>query len=125
MDDLASGLGFMFRAAKKAVRSLDPQKIEALGREAAERASKEVDKIDREKVNEFGRKAAETLKPERIEKAAEDAGRELLNVVERVADRMEQALGSKTGASKPGAPGSAESAGAADAPESSRREPAP
>ncbi len=93
VDDLTQGLGLMFRAAKKVVMGIDPQKIENMGREAAARATREVERLDKDRVSELGKKAAENLRPEKIEAFAEDAGRELVNVVERVADRMEQVLG--------------------------------
>lgn len=93
VDDLTQGLGLMFRAAKKAVMGIDPQKIETMGREAAARATREVERLDKDRVTELGKKAAENLRPEKIEAFAEDAGRELVNVVERVADRVEQVLG--------------------------------
>jgi hypothetical protein len=87
-EDLADGLELVLRAARKAVRSIDPARIEELGR----RAVRGIENLDRKKVGEMGRKAARNLDPRRIEEIAEDAGRELLNVVERVADRVEHAV---------------------------------
>jgi hypothetical protein len=86
--DLAEGLELMLRAARKAVRSVDPSKFEALGR----RAVSNLENLDRKRVGELGRKAAKNLDPRRIEEIAEEAGRELLNVVERVAERVETAV---------------------------------
>lgn len=123
VDDLTQGLGLMFRAAKKAVMGLDPQKIETMGREAAARATREVERLDKERVSELGKKAAENLRPEKIEAFAEDAGRELVNVVERVADRVEQVLGVREG-KKPSAPPPAHEA-SSDAADSSNAEPQP
>jgi hypothetical protein len=87
--DLADGLELMLRAARKAVKNIDPGRIEALGR----RAVQGIENLDRKKVGAFGRKAAKNLDPRRIEEIAEEAGRELLNVVERVAERVESAVG--------------------------------
>lgn len=117
VDDLTQGLGLMFRAAKKAVMGIDPQKIETMGREAAARATREVERLDKDRVTELGKKAAENLRPEKIEAFAEDAGRELVNVVERVADRVEQVLGvrepgAKAQSKPPSAPPTAEAAAA-------------
>jgi hypothetical protein len=86
--DLAEGLELMLRAAKKAVKSVDPGRLEALGR----RAVQNLENLDRKRVGELGRKAAKNLDPRRIEEIAEEAGRELLNVVERVAERVESAV---------------------------------
>jgi len=107
-DDLADGLELMLRAARKAMRGIDPGRIEALGR----RAVSSVENLDRRTVGELGRKAARNLDPRRIEEIAEDAGRELLGVVERVADRVESAVSGAQRASRASAgqePGDAES----------------
>jgi hypothetical protein len=97
--DLAEGLELMLRAARKAVKSVDPGKLEALGR----RAVQNLENLDRKRVGEFGRKAAKNLDPRRIEEIAEEAGRELLNVVERVAERVESAVaGTRSEAPPPG-----------------------
>ena len=90
-EDLADGLELVLRAARKAVRSIDPGRIEELGR----RAVRGIENLDRKKVGEMGRKAARNLDPRRIEEIAEEAGRELLNVVERVAERVEHAVSGK------------------------------
>jgi hypothetical protein len=86
--DLADGLELMLRAARKAVKRVDPGKIEELGR----RAVGHLESLDRKRVGELGKKAAKNLDPRRIEEIAEEAGRELLNVVERVAERVESAV---------------------------------
>lgn len=97
--DLADGLELMLRAARKAMRGIDPGRIEELGR----RAVQSVENLDRRKVGEIGRKAARNLDPRRIEEIAEDAGRELLGVVERVAERVESVVGGAQRASRPAA----------------------
>jgi hypothetical protein len=71
-EDLAEGLELMLRAAKKALGG--------------------VDQLNRRKIEDLGRRAAKNLDPRRIEDIAEDAGRELVRVVERVADRIESAI---------------------------------
>jgi hypothetical protein len=91
--DLADGLELMLRAARKAVRSVDPSKIESLGR----RAVGHLENLDRKRVGELGKKAARNLDPRRIEEIAEEAGRELLSVVERVAERVESAVSGTRG----------------------------
>lgn len=91
--DLAEGLELMLRAARKAVKSVDPGKIESLGR----RAVGHLENLDRKRVGELGKKAARNLDPRRIEEIAEEAGRELLSVVERVAERVESAVSGTRG----------------------------
>jgi hypothetical protein len=88
--DLADGLELMLRAARKAMRNVDPTKLEDLGR----RAIRGLEQVDRQKVQDFGRKAVKNLDPRRVEEVAEDAGRELLAVVERVAERIDGLIGS-------------------------------
>jgi hypothetical protein len=83
--DLADGLDLMMRAARKAMRGFDPAKLEDLGR----RAVRSVESLDAKQVSEFGRKAARNLDPRKIEEVAQDAGRELMNVIERVSDRID------------------------------------
>jgi hypothetical protein len=95
--DLAEGLDLMLRAARKAVRGIDPGRLEDLGR----RARENLDRLDRKKVEEMGRKAAEKLDPRRIEEIAEDAGRELMRVVERVADRVETVVSGRKSSPPP------------------------
>jgi hypothetical protein len=83
--DLADGLELMLRAARKAVKNIDPAKLEQLG----QRAKSGLENLDRGKVEQFGRKAARHLDPRKVEEVAEQAGRELLAVVERVAERID------------------------------------
>jgi hypothetical protein len=71
---LADGLELVIRAAKKAMKGVDPSKFEGLRRRAAK-------KID----------------PRRIEEIAEDAGRELLRAVGRVAERVESVVSDMAG----------------------------
>lgn len=87
--DLAEGLDLVLRAAKKAVKNLDPARLEELGR----RAVKTVEQIDKRQVEEMGRVAKKHLDPRKVEEVAEEAGRELLAVVERVADRIDTLIG--------------------------------
>lgn len=94
--DLADGLDLMLRAAKKAIRGIDGERIENLGR----RAVQSLEGIDRQRVAKAGRQAVRNLDPKRIEEVAEEAGRELLNVVERVAERMEGLIKEKPAASE-------------------------
>jgi general stress protein YciG len=88
-EDLAEGLELMLRAARKAMRGLDPSRVEELGK----RAMRSIESLDAKRVQELGRKAAQHMDPKKIEEIAEDAGRELLGVVERVADRVESVVG--------------------------------
>lgn len=93
--DLTDGLHLMLSAAKKALKNVDPNRIEEVGR----RALKNLEGVDGRKVGDFGRKAAKNLDPRKIEEVAEEAGRELLSVMERVADRVERiATGAIAGA---------------------------
>lgn len=84
--DLADGLELMLRAARKVVKKVDPAKFES----ASRRAIDSLESLDAKKVGEIGKKAAKNLDPKKIEEVAGDAGRELLSVIERVADRMEK-----------------------------------
>ena len=86
--DLSEGLDLVLHAARKAVRNIDLGRLEDLGR----RARQSLENVGPDRVEELGRKAAEKLDPRRIEEIAEETGRELLSVVERVADRMEKAV---------------------------------
>ena len=104
--DLADGLELMMRAARKAVRDIDRSKLEELGR----RARRNLDSLDRKRVEELGRKAARRLDPRRIEEVAEEAGRELLGVVERVTERVEGMVSGVARRSKP-PPGDNDSGG--------------
>lgn len=83
--DLADGFDLMLRAARKAVRHVDPQKVEALGR----RALDNLDALKRRRVEDLRQEARRKLDPRRIEEIAEDAGKELWKVVERVTDRVD------------------------------------
>jgi hypothetical protein len=83
--DLADGLDLMLRAARKAMRGFDRAKLEDIGR----RAVASVEHLDAKRVSELGRQAARNLDPRKIEEVAQDAGRELLNVIERVSDRID------------------------------------
>lgn len=95
--DLADGLDLMLRAARKAARHVDPQKIEALGR----RALDNLDALKRRRVEDLRQEAKRKLDPRRIEEIAEDAGKELWKVVERVTDRVD-ALVNRGAHSDPG-----------------------
>ena len=83
----------MLRAARKAARGFDRSKLEDLGR----RAVQSVESLDRKQVSELGRKAARNLDPRKIEEVAQDAGRELMNVIERVSDRIDGLVSSHRG----------------------------
>lgn len=83
--DLADGLDLMLRAARKAARHVDPQKVEALGRRALEN----LDSLKRRRVEDLRQEARRKLDPRRIEEIAEDAGKELWKVVERVTERVD------------------------------------
>jgi hypothetical protein len=112
-EDLAEGLELMLRAARKAVRGIDSTRIEELGR----RALRSVEGLDRQKVQDLGRKAAKNLDPRKIEEVAEEAGRELLAVVERVAERVEGIVsGSRRSSTPPPAADAEASSDDADAP---------
>ena len=86
--DLAAGLELMMRAAHKATSGLDRARLEQLGRRAVQAA----ESLDRKTVENLGRRAARHLDPSKIEEIAQEAGRELMNVVERVTDRIEQVV---------------------------------
>jgi hypothetical protein len=98
-DDLAAGLDLMLRAARKALKNIEPARIEELGK----RAMRGVENLDRKAVSDLGKKAAKNLDPRRIEEVAEEAGRELMSVIERVAERVEDMLGPRPSSQKPGA----------------------
>ena len=97
--DLADGLQLMLSAARKALKRMDPSKIDEVGR----RAIRNLENLDARKVASIGKKAAKNLDPRKIEEVAEDAGRELLSVVERVADRMERIASGAIQGAKDGA----------------------
>lgn len=105
--DLADGLNLMLSAARKALKNVDPNRIEEAGR----RALRGLEQLDTKKAADIGRKAAKNLDPRKIEEVAEDAGRELLSVVERVADRVERiASGAIAGAREGARPSDSKSA---------------
>jgi hypothetical protein len=97
VDDLTAGLGLVLKAARKVVQGVEPKKIEELGRRTFSR-------LDRSRVEELGRKAKQRLDPRHIEELAEDAGRELVRAVERVAERMESLLGVQDDVARPSKP---------------------
>jgi hypothetical protein len=72
-DDLAAGFDLMWRAARKAARRVDTEQLQRLRQRAVEKV--------------------ESLDLKRIEAVAEDAGKELLGAVQRVAGRVESILG--------------------------------
>ena len=85
-DDLVDGIDLMLRAARKAMRSVDPR-IE----QAAERALNTLKEID-EKASEPIRRTVGSIDPKRVEALATEAGREIANLVERIAGRVESEL---------------------------------
>jgi hypothetical protein len=97
--DLTDGLHLMLSAAKKALKNVDPNRIEEVGR----RAIRNLEQVDARKVGDLGRKAAKNLDPRKIEEVAEDAGRELLSVMERVAERVERIASGAIAGAKEGA----------------------
>lgn len=104
--DLADGLHLMLSAAKKALKNVDPNRIEEVGR----RAIRNLEQVDTRKVGDLGRKAAKNLDPRKIEEVAEDAGRELLSVMERVAERVERIASGAIAGAKEGARSESKSA---------------
>ncbi|MBK7581226.1 MAG: hypothetical protein IPI67_13555 [Myxococcales bacterium] len=103
--DLTDGLHLMLSAAKKALKNVDPNRIEEVGR----RAIKNIENLDTKKVGDLGKKAAKNLDPRKIEEVAEDAGRELLSVMERVAERIERIATGAIAGAKEGARGESKS----------------
>lgn len=103
--DLTDGLHLMLSAAKKALKNVDPNRIEEVGR----RAIKNLENVDARKVGDLGRKAAKNLDPRKIEEVAEEAGRELLSVMERVAERVERIASGAIAGAKEGAKESSKS----------------
>jgi hypothetical protein len=95
---LADGLELMLRAAKKAARHVDPQNIETIGR----RALDNLEALNKKRVDEIKDKAKRSLDRRRIEEIAEDAGKELLRVVDRVAERVDSLVSRTTGPSASG-----------------------
>ena len=90
--ELADGLDLMLRAMRKAVKEVEAGRIEELGHKARQR----LQRFDRRKMEELRRRAATQQDPRRIEDIAEEAGRELLRVVERVTDRFDRAVRGRT-----------------------------
>lgn len=77
--ELADGLGSLFRAAKKAVAAADPSRLEAIGKKAMR-------ELDSERLSELGRKAVEQVErfdPQRLGMA------DILSAVEKAVDRVE------------------------------------
>ncbi len=91
-DDLADGLDLMLRAARKAVRSLDPR-IEQAGKRALE----QLEHFDAAALGEVGRRVAGKVDPKKLEQVAEEAGREIAGLVEKLASRIEGAIGRHAG----------------------------
>jgi hypothetical protein len=88
-DELVDGLSLVLRAARRAAGQLDPAKLEAFSQKARDHLSS----IDRQKIEAVGRRAAsqaKNLDPSSIERYAEEAGKELVHVVERLATRVEK-----------------------------------
>lgn len=104
--DLAKGIGLLFSAAKKAVKSLDNEKLDDLQRKAAEelnesadiveryarKAVEQVETLDKEKVKAAGTSAVKNLHPKKVEAFAHEASQEILNVVDRVSHRVEETI---------------------------------
>ena len=64
--DLADGLDLMLRAARKAMRHVDPQNIESLGR----RALDNLDALKRRRVDDLRHEAKRRLDRRRLEEIA-------------------------------------------------------
>jgi hypothetical protein len=82
IEDLADGLDLMVRAARKAMRSVDPR-IE----ETADRALRQLRELDAVALHEIGKVTG--VDPKKIEQAADEAGREIARVVDTVAQRID------------------------------------
>lgn len=98
-DDVAEGLGLLLRAARRAIQKVDKTTIDRVASEVSEtvgdlgkKAAEAAGRVDTEQLKEAGKKAAEVLDPRRVEDFAEEAGKELLNVVQKVAGRVEGVL---------------------------------
>jgi hypothetical protein len=85
-DDLVDGIDLMLRAARKATRSVEPR-IEA----TAERVVIRLKEFDERVANQSQPRAA--LDRKHLDAIANDAGREVAALVERVAQRVESVLG--------------------------------
>jgi len=88
-DDLADGIDLLRRAARKALRSVDPR-IEA----AAERALSHLQELDEKTVEPLRQKFG-PLDPKRLETLVTDVGREFQAALERVTERVESAFGNR------------------------------
>jgi hypothetical protein len=86
-DDLADGIDLLRRAARKALRSVDPR-IEA----AAERALSHLQELDEKTVEPLRQKFG-PLDQKRLETLVTEVGREFQSALERVTERVEAALG--------------------------------
>ena len=64
---------------------VDPQNVESIGR----RALDNLEALKKRRVEEIRSEARRKLDPRRIEEIAEEAGKELFRVVERVAERVD------------------------------------
>jgi hypothetical protein len=85
-DDLADGIDLMLRAARRALRAVDP------GTEAtAERLLIRLKQFDESVERQSQSKAA--LDRKQLDAIANEAGREIAALVERVAQRVETVLG--------------------------------
>jgi hypothetical protein len=85
-DDLADGIDLLLRAARKALKSVDPR-VEAAAQQAVTR------------LQALDAQAAEALRknlgvdPRQIDELATEIGRDLVAVVQRVAERVEATFG--------------------------------
>jgi hypothetical protein len=85
-DDLVDGIDLMLRAARTTMRSVEPR-IEA----TAERVLLRLQQFDGNAERQSQRRAA--LDRKQLEAIANDAGRDIAALVERVAQRVESVLG--------------------------------
>ncbi len=98
-DDVTEGLGLLLRAARRALQKVDKETIDRVATrveetvgEIGKKAADAAGRIDKDQLREAGRKAATVLDPRRVEDFAEEAGKEFMNVVQKVADRVESAV---------------------------------
>jgi hypothetical protein len=85
-DDLADGIDLMLRAARKALRSVDPR-IEAAGAQALERLRALDDQVSEAARQKLGVEHGE------LEKILGELGRDLGAAIERVAKRVDGSFG--------------------------------
>jgi hypothetical protein len=85
-DDLVDGIDLMLRAARTTMRSVEPR-IEA----TAERVQLRLQQFDENAERQSQPRAA--LDRKQLEAIANDAGRDIAALVERVAQRVESVLG--------------------------------